>query len=115
MPTQSTPESILSTCPKAKRARYRRRAERAAAGSYPAAVQLKCLECCAWDFGEAKRCEITSCALWPLRARIFRLAEPHSNALRAIPAPNSLGSAVANSGESCDRKPAVAAHQGETR
>ena len=63
--------SPLATCPKESVERFRRRAELADT-SYRAAVGLKCLECCAWDLPEVKRCEIVSCPLWALSRRIFR-------------------------------------------
>ncbi len=63
--------SPLATCPKESVERFRRRAELADT-SYRAAVGLKCLECCAWDRPEAKRCEIVSCPLWEISGRIFR-------------------------------------------
>jgi len=40
--------------------------------SYRAAVELKCLECCAWQRTEARRCEIRGCPLWTVSRRIFR-------------------------------------------
>ena len=63
--------SPLATCPKQSDERFRRRGELAAT-SYRAAVELKCLECCAWDRPEAKRCRILSCPLWAISGRIFR-------------------------------------------
>jgi hypothetical protein len=42
-----------------------------AASSYRAAVQLKCLDCCAWQRTEARRCEIRGCPLWAVSGRIF--------------------------------------------
>ena len=39
--------------------------------SYRAAVKAKCLDCCCWDYNEAKRCEIVSCPLWAVNRRIF--------------------------------------------
>ncbi len=39
--------------------------------SYRAAVELKCLDCCAWQRAEAQRCEIRGCPLWAVRERIF--------------------------------------------
>jgi hypothetical protein len=39
--------------------------------SYRAAVELKCLECCAWQRTEARRCEIRGCPLWAVSRRIF--------------------------------------------
>ena len=35
------------------------------------AIRLKCLDCCCWDYTEAKKCEIRTCALWALNRRIF--------------------------------------------
>jgi len=42
-----------------------------AATSYRAAVELKCLDCCAWERTEARSCEIRGCALWAVSGRIF--------------------------------------------
>jgi len=58
----------LGTCTPEQQAKYEKVALRAAAGSLPAMVRLKCLECCCWNSAEVKRCEITRCALWA-RAR----------------------------------------------
>jgi hypothetical protein len=62
---------LLATCPEQSADRFRRRAERAAT-SYQAAVELKCLECCAWERPEVKRCEIVGCPLWSLSRGIFK-------------------------------------------
>ncbi len=35
------------------------------------AIKLKCLDCVCWDYAEAKRCEINTCALWAMNRRIF--------------------------------------------
>ena len=43
-----------------------------AATSYRAAVELKCLECCAWQRTEARRCESWGCPLWAVNGRIFQ-------------------------------------------
>ena len=59
----------LNLCPARLRPRYRARADRAQAGRYRDAVALKCIDCCGWQYAEAKRCEITSCALWEFRPR----------------------------------------------
>lgn len=56
----------LSTCPAQKRSRYRRSAERSRR-ERGEAIRLKCLDCCAWDTREVKRCEIRDCPLWPFR------------------------------------------------
>ena len=66
--------STLSTLPSNVPFSYRRRWERLAARaatSYRAAVELKCLECCAWERTEAKRCALNGCPLWALCRRIF--------------------------------------------
>jgi len=42
-----------------------------AATSYRAAVELKCLDCCAWQRTEAQGCEIRGCPLWAVSGRIF--------------------------------------------
>ncbi len=63
--------SPLATCPKESVERFRRRAELAAT-SQRAAIELKCLECCAWGRPEAKRCRIVACPLWAISGRIFR-------------------------------------------
>ena len=63
--------SPLATCPKQSVERFRRRAKLAAT-SQRAAIELKCLECCAWDRPEVVRCQIVSCPLWALSRRIFR-------------------------------------------
>ena len=39
--------------------------------SYRAAVELKCLDCCAWERIEARKCEIRGCPLWAASRRIF--------------------------------------------
>ena len=36
-----------------------------------AAIKLKCLDCCGWEYSEAKRWEIRTCPLWALNRRIF--------------------------------------------
>lgn len=71
----------LSTLPSDAPPSYRRRWERLAGqaeNSYRAAVELKCLECCAWDRTEAKRCELAGCPLWARSRRIFGQREPAS-------------------------------------
>jgi hypothetical protein len=60
----------LQTCPPDERSRYARRA--ALATEQPLkAIELKCLECCAWSRPEAARCEITGCPLWEMNRRVF--------------------------------------------
>ncbi len=54
----------LGTCPAPLRYLYAKPAKNAAAGSLPAMVKLKCLECCCWNREEVKRCELVGCALY---------------------------------------------------
>ena len=63
--------SPLATCPEDRADRFRRRAKLAAT-SQRAAIELKWLECCAWDRPGAKRCQIVSFPLWALSRGIFR-------------------------------------------
>ncbi len=60
----------LSTCPDSLRERYASRAKRADT-SLKSAIELKCLECCAWDRPEVKRCQIGTCPLYALNRRWF--------------------------------------------
>lgn len=66
----SDSRDVLATCPSERRERYERRAQLASGpargGRLRAAIRLKCLECCAWNEAEVRRCEIKSCALWGL-------------------------------------------------
>ena len=39
--------------------------------SYRDSVRVHCLECCAWQHAEVKRCEIAHCALYGKRTQIF--------------------------------------------
>ena len=57
--------------PRKSRQRWERLAGRCRT-SHVAAIELKCLECCAWDRPEVKRCEISGCPLWAANRRIFR-------------------------------------------
>jgi len=60
----------LKTCPKELRSRWERRA--AVADTQPMrAIELKCLDCAAWERPEAVRCEISGCSLWAFNRRIF--------------------------------------------
>jgi hypothetical protein len=72
-PTSAVLGDALETCPPERRDRWRKKAERVGT-SGRAAIELKCLECCAWDRPEAKRCAIRSCAIWPISSRIFSRA-----------------------------------------
>ena len=56
--------------PEQKRGRWERLAKRAATQPR-AAIELKCLECCAWYRPEVLQCQIAGCALFALSVRIF--------------------------------------------
>lgn len=60
-----TDRNVLETCPESSRSVYRGMAGRIGR-SKKAAIRLKCLECCAWQAAEVKRCQIVNCALWGL-------------------------------------------------
>ena len=45
---------------------------KAAARSYKAAVEMKCMDCVAWYRPEAKNCLITTCPLWAANRKIFK-------------------------------------------
>ena len=64
----------LRFCPTEQRARHAARA-RAATTSPKNALMLRCLDCCAWDRREVKRCEIRTCALFALSVRYFGRVE----------------------------------------
>lgn len=72
---ESGANPLLATCPPRQRKRYSRTAQEALAGRYRAAVKIKCLECVAWEYSEAKRCVIRGCGLHALNRRIFRPGE----------------------------------------
>lgn len=59
-------------CPEELGPRYAELRRKAAAGQYRASVKLHCIECCGWEYAEVKRCEIEHCALYAVRARIFK-------------------------------------------
>ena len=65
-PLSNLPENV----PRRWRSHWRKLADQAAT-SYRAAVELKCLECCAWQRTEARSCEIRGCPLWAVSQRIF--------------------------------------------
>ncbi len=46
-----------------------------------AASKLMCLGCVGWEYAEAKRCEINTCALWALNRRIFSKDDADSGAV----------------------------------
>ena len=61
----------LATCPKKWRPRFEALA-RKSPKSLISAIKLKCIDCCAWERPEAKKCHITSCPLYMLNLRGFR-------------------------------------------
>jgi hypothetical protein len=66
LPLSNLPQDV----PRRWRNHWLKVADRAAT-SYRAAVELKCLECCAWQKTEARTCEIRGCPLWAVGKRIF--------------------------------------------
>lgn len=61
----------LGMAPPEAKVRYAKTAE--VAHCQPkAATKLKCLDCCGWDYAEAKRCEIQTCPEWAMNRRIFK-------------------------------------------
>jgi hypothetical protein len=66
-PLASLPQNV----PRRWRGHWLKLADRATT-SYRTAVELKCLECCAWQRTEARRCEIQGCPLWAVNRRIFQ-------------------------------------------
>ncbi len=62
------PRDILSTCPEALKPRHEAKVKKLteAPKTRSVAIKLKCLECCAWQEAEVRRCHITDCALWGL-------------------------------------------------
>ncbi len=65
-PLSNLPQNV----PRRWRNHWRKLADQAAT-SYRAAVELKCLDCCAWQRTEARSCEIRGCPLWAVSQRIF--------------------------------------------
>jgi hypothetical protein len=68
-PLSNLPENV----PRRWRSHWLKLAGRAAT-SYRAAVELKCLDCCAWERTEARSCNIRGCPLWAVSARVFQRA-----------------------------------------
>ena len=62
--------SLLENVPQRWRSHWLKLGGRAAT-SYRAAVELKCLDCCAWQRTETRSCEIRGCPLWAVSGRIF--------------------------------------------
>jgi len=65
-PLSNLPQNL----PQRWRNHWRKLADQAAT-SYRSAVELKCLDCCAWQRTEARSCEIRGCPLWAVSRRIF--------------------------------------------
>jgi len=63
-------QAILDGIPKRVRQRYAKRC-REAPTSYRAAVMLKCLDCCAWEYRAVKLCEVEACSLHVHREKLF--------------------------------------------
>jgi len=64
---------ILSGCPPSFRGVLEKMAAKvthptgkSGRASKPAAIRIKCLECCNWQPSEVRRCQIRDCALWGL-------------------------------------------------
>lgn len=59
---------VLATCPSDQKERWASAAARTVNGprQRASAIRLKCLECCAWQQAEVRRCAIKECALWGL-------------------------------------------------
>lgn len=72
------------------RVKYPERAARAAK-SAKSAIRLFCIECCGGDAGEARRCQVTDCFLWPhvkaWRDQFASRAETASADERQMPLP----------------------------
>jgi hypothetical protein len=64
--------------------RWKRLARRAGS-SWRAAVELKCLDCCAWYRKEAKECQINTCALWQMNRKIFAADEVKNEGCQVQP------------------------------
>lgn len=68
------------------RAKYPERAARAGK-SAKSAIRLFCIECCGGDSGEARRCQVRDCFLWP-----------HVKVWREQPAPEAGDASAVDSG-----------------
>ena len=55
------PRDVLATCPEELKERHRSKVENIHQRSK--AIRLKCLECCCWNEGEVRNCQIFDCAL----------------------------------------------------
>ena len=63
-------QAVIDGIPEPFRERYKRRAMKVAS-SGTAAIFLKCLDCCGWEYGEVQRCEDVTCSLHARRTKIF--------------------------------------------
>ena len=61
----------LALAPEKAKPRYAKTAERSHTQPM-AAIKLTCLDCCGWEYTEAKRCEVKSCPMWAFNRRIFK-------------------------------------------
>ena len=70
--TRPRPEGYepLALAPDEVKARFKKTADLAHQQPLKA-IKLKCLDCSSWDYAEAKRCEIKTCALWASNRRVF--------------------------------------------
>lgn len=55
----------------ASQKRYAKLAKSAERGLYKDSIKLKCLDCCGWEYTEAKKCEVTGCPLFAANRKIF--------------------------------------------
>ena len=75
-------QDIVDGIPKSFQQRYKKRAMEAP-NSYPSAILMKCLDCCAWEYGEVKECHMVACPLHMLRGRLVdRAAKKQANVPR---------------------------------
>jgi hypothetical protein len=61
----------LATCPEKIAPRYKILAGKCDK-SFSSAIKMKCLDCCAWEYREAKACVIVTCPLWEISNRIYK-------------------------------------------
>lgn len=81
---QKAGQDIVDGIPKGFQQRYRKRAMEAPT-SYPAAILMKCLDCCAWEYGEIRECHVVACSLHRLRGLLVdRAAKKQANAPRTV-------------------------------
>jgi hypothetical protein len=64
--------SPLANCPESKLTRNALRASKAATQP-KAAIMTMCLQCVSWEYTEAQRCEIKTCALWAFNQKHFKV------------------------------------------